>query len=68
MEKRSSSLSFLMEVKGEKKFGFEHKELEMSVGHLVATSENPEPGEKGLAGHSHLTYLAMRGVCSAHVV
>lgn len=54
-----------MDVKGEKEFGFEHNELEMSVGHLVATSENPEPGEKGLAGwagHPHLTYLAMRGV------
>lgn len=50
MEKRRSSFSFLMEVKGEKEFGFEHNELEMSVGHLVATSENPEPGEKGLAG------------------
>ena len=50
MEKRRSSFSFLMEVKGEKEFGFEHNELEMSVGHLVATSENTEPGEKGLAG------------------
>ena len=50
MEKRRSSLSFLTEVKREEEFGFEHNELEMSVGHLVATSENPEPGQKGLAG------------------